>query len=98
MNDDRPFEQVLAELEAVVRRLEDGSTSLDEALAGYESGVALVKQCYERLKSAEARILKIDGVDDDGRPVTRPFEHSAAVSLGEGRRPRRPRGDDDGGN
>ena len=42
------FEAALAELDGVLRDLEDGTTTLEEALARYERGVALVKQCYEQ--------------------------------------------------
>ena len=39
------FEHALAELDRVLRDLEDGTTTLEDALARYERGVALVKQC-----------------------------------------------------
>ena len=32
------FEEALAELEGIVRRLEEGSGTLDEAIAAYERG------------------------------------------------------------
>ena len=76
---ERTFEEALAELEAVVRDLEDGSTGLDEALARYETGIGLLKYCYGQLRQAEQRILLLTGSDEDGRPLTAPFEHTAAV-------------------
>ncbi len=78
---ERTFEEALAELEAIVRDLEDGATGLDEALARYEAGVALLKQCYGQLRQAEQRILKLTGTDDDGRPLLEAFEHTAAVEV-----------------
>ena len=39
------FEQSLAELEQVVRDLEDAQLGLDEALGRYERGVGLIKRC-----------------------------------------------------
>ena len=35
------FEQALAELESILRELEDGTTSLEDALERYERGVGL---------------------------------------------------------
>jgi exodeoxyribonuclease VII small subunit len=73
------FEQALAELESVVRALEDGDTGLEESLARYERGVSLLKQCYAKLRDAEQRILVLTGEGEDGEPQTRPFEHAATL-------------------
>ena len=53
------FEAARDELEQVVQRLEDGSTSLEEALALWERGEALYRACRGRLEAAEARIEKL---------------------------------------
>ena len=53
------FEAARDELEQVVQRLEDGSTSLEEALALWERGEALYRTCRSRLEAAEARIEKL---------------------------------------
>ena len=50
----KSFEESLAELEAVVRDLEDGKTSLETAIARYEQGVALLKACHEMLQGRGA--------------------------------------------
>jgi exodeoxyribonuclease VII small subunit len=71
------FEEALAELERVVRDLEDGQTGLEESLARYERGVALVKRCYGQLRDAEQRILQVTGTDEQGQPVLQPFQHAA---------------------
>jgi exodeoxyribonuclease VII small subunit len=78
---ERTFEDALAELEAIVRDLEDGTTGLDESLARYEAGIGLLKACYAQLRQAEQRILLLNGTDENGQPVTEPFEHSAAVEA-----------------
>jgi exodeoxyribonuclease VII small subunit len=80
--DNRTFEEALAELEAIVRALEDGQTGLEDALARYESGVHLLKQCYRQLAQAEQRILQVTGVDGDGEAVTIPFDHTATADAG----------------
>ena len=89
---DPSFEDAIAELEQVVRTLEDGTTSLDAALQAYERGVGLLKCCYQHLRQAEQRILKLTGSDGDGRPMLELFEHTAAVEAErlESRRRKRP--------
>jgi exodeoxyribonuclease VII small subunit len=73
------FEQALAELDQIVRQLEDGSVGLEEALERYERGVGLLKRCYGQLRDAEQRILLLTGEGGEGEPLTRPFEHAAPV-------------------
>jgi exodeoxyribonuclease VII small subunit len=74
------FEQSLAELQQVLRKLEDGETGLEDALASYEKGIGLLKHCYAQLREAEQRILLLAGVDENGRPVTQPFAHNATAN------------------
>src|SRR5689334_25396978 len=50
------FEQARDELEQVVRRLEDGGTTLEEALTLWERGEELYRLCRARLDAAEERI------------------------------------------
>jgi len=53
------FEEALAELEKIVRELEDGKVELDGAIEKYERGAALKKHCEAKLAEAQARIEKI---------------------------------------
>lgn len=53
------FEDALAELEAIVQRLERGEGKLDEAIDAYERGVALKRHCERKLSEAQAKIEKI---------------------------------------
>lgn len=53
------FEEALAELEKIVRELEDGKVELDGAIGKYERGAALKKHCEAKLAEAQARIEKI---------------------------------------
>ena len=78
------FEQALADLERIVRDLEDGKTGLEESLRHYEQGVALLKKCYGQLRQAEQRIVELTGADGDGNAATRAFEHSATVKENNG--------------
>jgi exodeoxyribonuclease VII small subunit len=75
------FEQALAELERIVRDLEDGRTDLEAALRRYEQGVGLLKRCHGQLRQAEQRINELIATDAAGNPVTRPFEHTATVEA-----------------
>ena len=53
------FEQAIAELQGVVERLEAGKVALEDALALYERGVALVKICNDRLDLAQQRVSAV---------------------------------------
>jgi exodeoxyribonuclease VII small subunit len=79
--DSLTFEQALAELEQIVRELEDGQTSLEGSLSRYEAGVRLLKRCYDQLSHAEQRILLLTGQHEDGQPITRSFDHTATADL-----------------
>ena len=59
------FEEAISELQSVVDRLEAGKVALEESLALYERGVALVKICNERLDAAQQRVsaVRLDGTE-----------------------------------
>lgn len=50
------FEDALAELEGIVQRLEKGELPLEESLAAFERGMALVRQLGDRLSQVEERV------------------------------------------
>lgn len=52
----KDFEAAIAELETVVKKLEEGDLSLEASLALYERGVQLSRFCHARLEEAERRI------------------------------------------
>lgn len=70
---DMSFEEAMAELETVVRALEDGRVPLDRAIDLYERGEALRVHCEDRLKKAEMRVEKIMKTRD-GDIATDPLE------------------------
>lgn len=94
--DNLTFEQALAELELIVRELEDGQVGLEESLARYEKGVGLLKRCYGQLRHAEQRIQLLAGVDEEGKPVAKAFEHSATAETDKPAVKRRKKADDPG--
>ena len=62
------FETAIAELESIVKRLEEGKVPLEESVAIYGRGEDLKKRCEELLKQAEARVEKIT-LDASGKPT-----------------------------
>jgi len=75
------FEQALAELEAILRELEDGNTNLEDALARYERGVGLLRHCYGQLRNAEQKVKLLAGLTDDGGAELKPFDHVASIET-----------------
>lgn len=73
------FEVALEELERVVEQLESGDLSLDDALAAFEKGVGLVKQCNQKLNEVEKK-LELLVKDKEGKLQLQPVE---AMSEGE---------------
>lgn len=65
------FEQALAELEALVARLERGDLPLDEALKTFERGVELTRHCQDSLKAAQQRVEIL--LKRNGRPEPEAF-------------------------
>lgn len=55
------FEDRLLELEALVKKMEEGSMPLNETLAAYEQGMKLSKTLTEELDAAEKRMLELSG-------------------------------------
>ena len=90
------FEKALSRLEAIVAALEEGQIPLADALARYEEGIKLLKQCYQSLAHAERRVELLSRVDSEGRAQSEPFDDSA-LSLdqkAQSRARRRSRGAD----
>lgn len=50
------FESALQELETIVQAMESGNAPLEESLAAYERGVALLRHCQETLGAAERKL------------------------------------------
>ncbi len=67
------FEEALRELETIVRRLEEGKTSLEEAINAYERGASLRIHCEKKLKDARLRVEHIV-VGTDGTITTKPID------------------------
>ena len=66
------FELALGELEQIVQRMESGALSLEQSLADYRRGAALIGWCRKSLADVQqqVRILEAD--------LLRPFEADGA--------------------
>lgn len=54
------YEQAVAELEAIIARHDQGSIGLEESIAAYRRGTALIRRCRELLEKAEQEIRVIE--------------------------------------
>lgn len=61
--EDLSFEEALETLESLIERVESGEIGLEEAIAQYEQGAALVKRCRSVLDTAERRIAELTAGD-----------------------------------
>lgn len=67
------FEDAMRRLELIVKDLEDGNLSLEDALKGFEEGMKLIKFCSDKLEEAEKRVtLLIE--ESGGKHVQIPFD------------------------
>jgi exodeoxyribonuclease VII small subunit len=58
------FEQAIRELGGIVQKIEQGQIPLQDSLAQYERGMALIKHCRGILEKAEKRIEKVSGASE----------------------------------
>lgn len=71
------FETALAELEALVEKMEQGDLSLDESLQQFERGVQLTRSCQQALKDAEQKVQVL--LEKDGQATLEPFTDDDAA-------------------
>ena len=56
---EKSFEESLESLENIVKALESGSVSLDDAISKFTEAMELSKNCNAKLKNAEENVNKI---------------------------------------
>lgn len=54
------YERAVAELDALVQKMESGQLGLDETLAAYKRGNELLKYCRSRLQAVEQQVQMLD--------------------------------------
>ncbi|MCZ7380081.1 MAG: exodeoxyribonuclease VII small subunit [Candidatus Methanoperedens sp.] len=74
------FEEALLELEGIVEKLEKGQLSLDESLMLFEKGIKLVRECNDKLKSAQQKVEQL--IEENGELRTETFEVEGANEHG----------------
>ena len=68
MSKDKKFAENLADLEAIVQKLENGDVALEEAIAEFQKGMQLSKDLQKTLDQAEKTLVKVmqaDGTETD---------------------------------
>ena len=56
---ERPFDELVAELQRIVAALEAGSVGLEESIVLYREGLRIHAACEERLRNAELTITEL---------------------------------------
>ncbi len=67
------FEQSMARLDEIVHHLEKGDMPLNDSLALFEEGTALIRSCEKQLDEAEQKVVKLRK-GPDRQPEELPFE------------------------
>jgi exodeoxyribonuclease VII small subunit len=78
----KDFETAIAELETIVKKLEEGDLPLETSLELYERGVQLSRFCHSRLEAAERRVEMLND-----RGELKPAPASLNLPGSENRRP-----------
>jgi exodeoxyribonuclease VII small subunit len=68
---EKKFEKALEELEAIVRKMEEGDMTLDESLKSFEEGIKLSRFCAGKLDEAERKVEVL--LKDEKELTTKPF-------------------------
>lgn len=55
------FELAITELEDIVRAMEAGEITLEQALDHYQRGIGLLRYCQDTLRNAEQRVSQLEG-------------------------------------
>ncbi len=64
MSEKIAFEEAVAELENIVKTLENGDCTLDNSIELFKKGVELSALCDKKLKEADKAMLKLTTVDE----------------------------------
>lgn len=61
MEHEMKFEEKIAELDAVVKKMESGKLGIDEMIESFEKGRRLAEDCQKELESIRLKIEKVAG-------------------------------------
>lgn len=79
----KDFESALAELDGIVRKLEEGDLPLEKSMELYERGLQLSRFCHAKIEDAERRIELLNE-----RGEVRPAPAALGLGEDEGGKPR----------
>ncbi|GEP84753.1 exodeoxyribonuclease VII small subunit [Staphylococcus piscifermentans] len=65
MSNNQTFEEMMEELETIVKKLDNEAVSLEDALELYQKGMKLSASCDETLKDAEKKVNQLMKNDDE---------------------------------
>jgi exodeoxyribonuclease VII small subunit len=66
------YEQAAGALESIIEEIEEGSIGLEQSIASYRYGTALIKRCREILDKAEQEIEVLEAGSRDESPSGAP--------------------------
>jgi len=67
------FEASMTRLEEIVGLLERGEAPLEQAMALFEEGAKLLRECTKQLDEAEQKVSLLTA-GESGEPVEKPFQ------------------------
>ena len=67
------FEDSMQRLDEIVKALEKGDVTLNDSMAMFEEGTALIRRCTELLDSAQQQVVRLKK-GPDGAPEELPFD------------------------
>ena len=67
------FEEAMQRLDEIVKGLEKGDVTLNDSMALFEEGTALIRRCTALLDGAEQQVVRLKK-GEDGSPVELPFD------------------------
>jgi exodeoxyribonuclease VII small subunit len=77
----KKFEEELADLEAIVTRIDSGELSLEDSIGAFERGVALVRSLNQKLDDVEKKVEVLTR-DAQGELKTVPYETPPGEQAG----------------
>ena len=61
---DKSIEEIFAQLDELLEKLEASDTSLEESFACYEAGMKLVKACSDKIDKVEKQMMILQGCEE----------------------------------
>lgn len=75
------FEECLQRVQAVVEQLEGGNLSLEKSLELFTEGIALVRQCQDKLAEAEQKVELLT-TNKENMTTRQPLPPLGGIDLG----------------